>query len=501
MNRMLALLVLATCAIGAPTPVEAVALNPRGLGQALVYPYYTVNKGQDTLLSVINATGTGKAVVVRFRESYNGRSTLDFMLYLSPRDRWTAVVSQTGDDGVAHLLTTDTSCTVPQIPAEGIDFQTGQFTDAVLAMSDGGPTTPARTREGSIELIAGADLVPGSPTDTAVAHVQNGEPNGGVPADCTAIRDDAADYAPPANGLAGSVAIVNVGEGTFFGYNADALAGFTDVALTPSLGIQGIGLDRANSADAISGGAFATVIRDDGRPLELEYALGIDAVSAVFMAEAIYNEFLVAPSLGAETDWVVTFPTKQWYVDGMLQPDAPRQPFTASFAAPGVSDVSVHGYFHDQEEGRSDTYPPENGCGFICPGGESFVLSWQTNVIRVLPGATPAAAAGVLGSGIAVALEPFPGKVYQPPGDAGWIALEFAPSAEGGQIHVLSGGGTPSTSVDLYGLPATGFMVYNIINANAAPNRLANYGGAFPHRASIGCQVFGPFNEQLETCD
>jgi hypothetical protein len=28
-------------------------------------------------------------------------------------------------------------------------------------------------------------------------------------------------------------------------------------------------------------------------------------------------------------------------------------------------------------------------------------------------------------------------------------------------------------------------MVYNIINANAAPGRLANYGGAFAHRASV----------------
>lgn len=48
----------------------------------------------------------------------------------------------------------------------------------------------------------------------------------------------------------------------------------------------------------------------------------------------------------------------------------------------------------------------------------------------------------------------------------------------------------------LYSLPVTGFMVYNIINANAAPGRLANYGGALPHRASMLCfsdmQLTGP---------
>jgi hypothetical protein len=30
-------------------------------------------------------------------------------------------------------------------------------------------------------------------------------------------------------------------------------------------------------------------------------------------------------------------------------------------------------------------------------------------------------------------------------------------------------------------------MVYNIINANAQPGTLANYGGAFPHRSTISC--------------
>lgn len=29
---------------------HGVMLNPRGMGQALIYPYYTVNAGQDTLV-------------------------------------------------------------------------------------------------------------------------------------------------------------------------------------------------------------------------------------------------------------------------------------------------------------------------------------------------------------------------------------------------------------------------------------------------------------------
>src|SRR5690606_832168 len=43
---------------------NAVDLNPDGLGQVLIYPYYTVNKSQDSLFSVVNTTGIGKAVKV-----------------------------------------------------------------------------------------------------------------------------------------------------------------------------------------------------------------------------------------------------------------------------------------------------------------------------------------------------------------------------------------------------------------------------------------------------
>ena len=100
--------------------VSAVSLSPSGIGQVLVYPYYTVNKGQDTLISVVNASGISKAVQVRFLEGYNGRDTLSFVLYLSPHDVWTAAISQVADDGGAMLKTSDASCTDPQIPAAGV---------------------------------------------------------------------------------------------------------------------------------------------------------------------------------------------------------------------------------------------------------------------------------------------------------------------------------------------------------------------------------------------
>src|SRR5687768_290799 len=89
-----ALFALALASPGA----SAVSLNPRGLGEVLIYPYYTVQKDQDTLLTVGNASDLGKLVNVNIREGMNGRPIFSFRLYLSPHDIWTARISQVGGD-------------------------------------------------------------------------------------------------------------------------------------------------------------------------------------------------------------------------------------------------------------------------------------------------------------------------------------------------------------------------------------------------------------------
>jgi len=79
---------------------EAVNLAPEGLGQALIYPYYTVRNGANgfaynTLISVVNTTASAKAVKVRFLEGKNSQEVLDFNLFLSHHDVWTATVIAT----------------------------------------------------------------------------------------------------------------------------------------------------------------------------------------------------------------------------------------------------------------------------------------------------------------------------------------------------------------------------------------------------------------------
>ena len=456
--------------------VSAVSLSPRGVGQVLIYPYYTVNKSQDTLLSVVNASAISKAVQVRVLEGYNGRDTLAFVLYLSPHDVWTASISQTSDEGGAAIKTSDVSCTSTPFPANGQPLRSAGYDGTSTVPADGGPTSITRTREGFIELIVGADITPGSPTDVAVTHVQDGLPGHGMPPGCATLNDATtqADEVAPTGGIYGSASIVNVGEGTFFPYNADALQGFTDIPLFDPASSDGPTLADANSNEAdFAGGAKAYLTTSDGTPIALDYAAGIDAVSAVFMVDSIYNEYVVATSLGANTDWVITFPTKNFYVDPRFGA-VPFAPFSEAFAAPGESNVLISGTVFDREEGGQTFGGP---CELCPPPGNPPMLAYQVNVAG-FPLQPPASPTGVFGSNLG-------SFVFSHFGDDGNVELDFVNYTMPGGI-VASGIGA-GAAVTLNGLPATGFMAYNVINANAQPGLLANYSGVFRHRTTTAC--------------
>ena len=466
----------------------AVMLDPRGLGQVLVFPYYTVNAGQDTLLTVVNTSGAGKAVKVAFREAYNGREALAFTLFLAAHDAWTGAVSAVDGElrAGARLASSDHSCVSIERPAA---FSTASFAGSA---SDGGPATVDRTREGMLEVIALGDVVAGSATDRAITPVQNGASDGGTPR-CDLPGDVAADLVAPSSGLFGSGAIANVGEGTFYAYAADALSGFTDEPLlTPSSRASDTDLSDAHSrASAFANGAIATVFDASGDTLRIDYQRGIDAVSAVFMADALYNEFIVADTLGANTDWVVTFPTKQLYVDKRRYPSAITSPFAEPFMANagGQSrlEFSTLNLF-DREGGETWADAFAGGChappGQICAGPYGY-FGFQVNVLAFLP-ATPASSA-VFGSARAVgpAFDPFDFGTPPLP-DSGWLNLDFG-AVDGGAHHLTGGTSADGARITLVGLPVTGFMAYNIINAHAAPGRLANYSGTFRHRTHWSC--------------
>jgi hypothetical protein len=329
-------------------------------------------------------------------------------------------------------------------------------------------------------MITMGDIPAGTALAADITHSSSTTPDGGTPPDCSQGSLDAdapvSVVAPTSGGLFGSGAIVNVGEGTFFSYNADAIDGFTEIALYHGTESLQPSLQDANNPSLVATGIARAFVFINGQLLTADYAFGVDAVSAVLMSDTLYNEFFVDPSLGSATDWVVTFPTKRFYVDDTLYSRAPADPFVEAFD--GESNVTVGINLYDREEGHTTRQG-----GFSPPvGTRPSSLPFEVNVISFLTDTAAGDPSGVFGSFLRPNVPPY--------GTDGWMALDLF-SGDGG--HILPGGveDDGATAVSLNGLPATGFMAYNVINAHANPGLLANYGGLFRHRASRSCSNGG----------
>ena len=359
---------------GIVSQVGAVDLNPDGLGQVLIYPYYTVNAKQQTLLSVVNTTDISKAVKVRFLEGHNSREVLDFNLFLSPFDVWTASIFGLTDAGLtgdgAAITTSDKSCVAPdpstwtgKLP-NGAPYQNFLNYAYSGTNADTGPSGDTRTREGHIELISMADIVPDSDTDVGVTHVS------GVPADCTVAQNPPlTDLVAPTSGLFGAGGIVNVAQGTFYTYNADAVDGFTQVQLFSGTASLQPSLAQANNFITDPTQVFSYVFQNGtlittsylpvNNPANPNTNPAIDAVSAVFASDAVFNEYNVDTAAGSNTDWVVTFPTKRFYVDKQIIGNVTSaiRPFVFPFGQNvsgnglGLSCVQVEIGIFNREEG------------------------------------------------------------------------------------------------------------------------------------------------------
>ncbi len=123
-------------------------LNPGGTGHYLFTPYFSAQGTIGSMWSITNTDATnGKAVKVRFRSASNSDDVLDFTVFLSPLDVWTAGISQAAD-GTALITTADKSCTLPVFPAAGVSFKTNRLPSYATA-----DQLASLTREGYAEML------------------------------------------------------------------------------------------------------------------------------------------------------------------------------------------------------------------------------------------------------------------------------------------------------------------------------------------------------------
>jgi len=394
-------------AAGIAGTAQAVNLNPDGLGQVLIYPYYTTNDGNDTLLSVVNTSSDAKAVKVRFKEGYNSREVLDFNMYMSAYDVWVAAIIDI--DGTPNLIIPDTTCTVPYLYEDNYDEDYEAGVQPFLPYDydndgaghepyrlDGGPTDISRAAEGYFEMIEMGTLTNDSEEFEKGKLVRLGSADAAThvidddgfqhPEDCGQLVDNWTNNAPKnhigaedgmwlddetndepwgidiarnSGGLFGGAAIINVGHGTMFSYDAKAIQGFdktSDGHLHAEPGNSHPNLNDGSENDATV--FFGTPL---DKSVTLHYDRTVDAISAVFMHENTMNEFNIEPGLHAGSEWVLTFPTKNWYVDNYTWPP------NGTHWEPDPADEGGCNFWEP-----GDDYPPWNG------PGNSKASGWET---------------------------------------------------------------------------------------------------------------------------
>jgi hypothetical protein len=449
--------VLATLGLAAGS-AQAAFLSEQGTGQALIYPYYTVQGDKfDTYITVVNTTTQAKAVKVRFLEAKNSYEVLDFNLYLSAKDWWGGAVTTVAGDAAkaAKLISTDKSCTDPLGPFTGVDFRNVQYKNDIFA-----DASLARTREGYVEIIEMGPI-----TDAAMAanvtHIN------GTPKDCKAAQlMNASHLGAPTGGLIGTGTLINGPQGTDYSYDPVAL---DDLFETQKFSPAGSTLPTFSDAINVS-----TVIRRNPTTGEREVLTsqwgaaptspGVEGVSAVLMHNSVMNEYVLEPTLKAATDWVVTFPTKHMHYGERITDIKPTPPFTSTLTVNGACE-SVTLASYDREEGigspTSDFSPK--------PPADQQGLCYEANVITF-------GKSELLSSALTKNTN------ISPYGINGWTDMTFAGGQKMTNNNTTVNGGTAVFSATYHGLPAVGFALIGLKNEALTPGVLSVYGGSYIHK-------------------
>ena len=482
---------------------QAVSISNDGIGEVLMFPYYTVNNGYNTNINITNTTADTVAFKIRFRESENSRDARDFNVIMSPYDVWNATITM-NEDGYARVQTNDTTCTVGELPAvagstaKGINFTNLDFINQVVDNRDYGSEELTRTNEGHIEVIsmgrvpAGGENVSGTIAYNAL-HVD------GVPRDCDAVRQGFTqanitatrdEFVAPINALKGSVSFINVNSGKAITSEPTVLANFYDPAdssdnLVVLPETQAPGLHDVEPATAywVEGDGTGVAFTATSAP--------VDAVSALIMREGVVNQYSVNPAVNGQTDWVVTFPTKHYYVDErnplanvvdsvayypththLVGEDAAVAPFTQTFqnGNDACAKVGVEFNFFNREEAQ---YTPPSTVGFSpAEPGKANSICKEVQVITFnqtnLFGAADAANVDTSAAGF----------------NSGWMSLDFTGSRNLPGSVDYNNAGSPE-DVELTGFPVIGFSATTLENG-VAGDFMLNYGFSANHGYTRG---------------
>lgn len=482
----------------------AMHINDKGMGEALVYPFYSVEGGNDTYIHVVNTTNVTKAVKVRFIEAENSAEVLDFNLYLSPEDVWAGAITVTADGGGA-VRTVDTSCTVPDLGQSGgghtgskTDLGNGkvlreqQFVRHAFSGTNDTNKSITRTAQGYVEIIEMGQLDPTYGYGLAAIHDTDGIPNdraadannpcaslvgawktspagdwyseagtGGTATD-DLLPWDGGEDGGLAGGLWGYGVVLNVAQGTAVGYDAIAIDDFNNNDEPRDLHYA-----PGNNLPSLQQGDLIATIFDGADAVDYYFDAGDEAVSALFMSSNINNDFVTDPDINAATDWVVTMPTKRFF-SGVPY----RAPFTESWD--GDTACELVGVEHwDREEAYT---PPQDESGFSPRPPqveeEAFALCTEVSIVQ-FGDYSPLNGSERITYG------------YEPNYADGWARMSFLAGDAGLPVgsRELIGWAWDEQEVAFEGLPVVGFAAIAYQNGTLEGGVLSNYTAGVTHKS------------------
>ena len=374
------------------------------------------------------------AVKVRFIEGKNSREVLDFNLFLSAKDVWTAAVVPVGTG--AGVLTTDTSCTVPTVTSTPVPFVNFAY------VGDGGGDDISRTTEGYIEIIEMGPISKGSTTEEGVTHVS------GVPTCAGTGFSDAFNAIDGNTTIGGLLGACRWSTCSPASTSARMRSLWTHSGLTPVYDLPGSIKPDLQDVDP------AVAVLFDGKAVRSAtgFTQDIDAISALFMMQHVYNEYVLDTATKSGTDWVLTMPTKRYYYNASGKVN---YLFQRNFVTNACDDILLTVY--DREE-RTPKAP--QGFSPPPPAGKLAGLCYEANVLTFN-------GANILGSANNLSAT----VTYQ----NGWADLLFSTPTkfDGAFAHYLPAAaitttdltGSSTTSAGTFlGLPVIGFMAQSFTN-------------------------------------
>ncbi|MDA9711213.1 hypothetical protein N9U42_02475 [Luminiphilus sp.] len=544
-------------AVGAATAVTmsaahaAMYVNDKGMGETLIFPFYSAESGNNTAIHVVNTTAGTKAVKVRIMEAENSQEVLDFNLYMSPADHFSFGIVADGDG--AKIVTGDNSCTVPAIPADGQPFVSFKY-DGTIGAGDSSEgdddgvgafdnTGIERTRVGYVEVIEmgqldpdaapALDTTPASDTYTpinAVDAITHGAD--GVPANCDLLVEawsliddvpgtwyaEADDNVTQATaefltnwaggGLYGYARVLNVAEGSAFGYDALAIASHVAAGASgsamhyrPGSIYPNFGDDAMDTEATINVNGEAITLDFDGTVYPADSTNRVQALNSLIMATAIHNDFVTDSSINAETDWITTFPTKHFHINGVTEG---VEPFATLWNGQSACEDTNLAPIDREEQtpvipdepttsaGPDFSPAPPPGAGPAAPASTDVPLCYESTVVMMAE-TSAVKAENSVGLGVNASLH----------ADDGWATMSFDPASLDDDIpfscdvdgealeNEVAEGATPCDRVidagthTVTGLPVVGFAVQKYVNLEATPGGAGYYAMATAHKTSV----------------